>query len=219
MRSWCHDAVALVLLWHNTYWCQHLLSFGDTRKDSMLYYDANMKCLNAWLSNIVVLECYVMYHVMMLQFPNVVSFWHHIFRRAQGRNIVISQPHRNSVSDHGSFVSIIANCLRRVTTQKSWYLREEDHDPCRGSWSWQRMMIPAKDDDPGGGWWSWQTIMTLAEQHDSVGKRRTTVQGPPWDRLGTIFGQIRKLISTRLGLVGNRFCMVEVHIIVGSRTK
>ena len=42
--------------------------------------------------------------------------------------------------------------------------------------------------------------MFLLEQHDSAGIHRSTVQGPPWDHLGTIFGQIRKLISRRLGL-------------------
>ena len=42
--------------------------------------------------------------------------------------------------------------------------------------------------------------MFLLEQYDSVGKQRTIVQGPPWDHLGTIFGQIRKLISRRLGI-------------------
>ena len=42
--------------------------------------------------------------------------------------------------------------------------------------------------------------MFLLEQYDSVRERYATVQGPPWDHLGTIFAQIQKLVSRRLGI-------------------
>ena len=61
----------------------------------------------------------------------------------------------------------------------------------------QRIMILAEDHDPGRRSWSWQKNMFLLEQDDSAGKQRTTVQGPFRDHLGTIFGQMRKLISRR----------------------
>ena len=82
--------------------------------------------------------------------------------------------------------------LREGYHAKIMVLLEEDHDLCRGSWSWQRMMILAEDDDPGRGWWSWQTIMILAEQHVPVrtawfwwetrNHHSGTTSGPPRDQ-------------------------------------
>ena len=45
----------------------------------------------------------------------------------------------------------------------------------------------------------------LLEQHDAVGRYRTTVQGLPWDHLGTTFGKIRKLFPAICGLIWDLF--------------
>ena len=63
-------------------------------------------------------------------------------------------------------------------------LEEDDDYPGRRS-----LMILAEDHDPG------RKVMFLLGQYDSAGIQSTTVQGPPWDHLGTIFGKIRKLLA------------------------
>ena len=94
---------------------------------------------------------------------------------------------------------------------RSWsWILAEDHDPGRGSWSWQRMLILA--DDHGRGSWSWQKNMFLLKQHDSAGKQKTTLQGPRWDHLGTIFDKVRKLISRRLGIDLGSILLLEAGL-------
>ena len=72
--------------------------------------------------------------------------------------------------------------------QRMIFLAEDD-DPGRGSWSWQKNMFLAEDHDPGRETCSCQNNMVL------LGNKEPLLKGPPWDHLGTIFGQIRKLIS------------------------
>ena len=63
--------------------------------------------------------------------------------------------------------------------------------------------------------------MFLLEQDDSAGKQRTTVQGPLRDHLGTIFGQIRKLIPRCLGIDLGSILLLEAGLykVLGAATK
>ena len=100
---------------------------------------------------------------------------------------------------------------KRFVCEKNWSWQKimilakvmilaEDHDPGGESWSWQKIMILAEDHDSGRRSWSWQNSMFLLEQYGFAGIQRTTVRGPPWHHLGTIFGQVRKFMSRRLGI-------------------
>ena len=102
---------------------------------------------------------------------------------------------------------------------KIMMLVEEDHGPGRGWWSRQRMMILADDHDPDRRSWSWQISMFLLEQYDFVGKQRTTVQGPPWDHLRTIFAKFEDEFPIICGLIRGHFCMVRLQTIMERKTK